>query len=149
MPVKYKIGFDIDGQTLFAVLAKFLPVDNVTVKEIISEPTPQPLPKPQPLPNPRIERKKYAKSAPSIPMRLDAGINRIIVEALRSRPHRAVEFKPMLKKAGYSESSVQSRLAELRLKGVVEQIWDGSWTLNKDTISPPTGTTEDGPASKS
>jgi hypothetical protein len=147
MPVKYKIGFDIDGQTLFAMLAKFLPVDNVTVKEIISEPTSQHVP--APLPHPRIERKKYTKSVPSIPMRLDAGINRIIIEALRSRPHRGVEFKPMLKKAGYSESSVQSRLAELRLKGVVEQIWDGSWTLNKDYISPPTGTTEDGPASKS
>lgn len=143
MSVKFKIGFDIDAQTLFAMIAKFMPVDNVTVEEIMPAP---PAPTHQPtrvlaqqlvrhLDKPT--RKKYVKRQPARPMDLTKGINRIIIEALSHGMGRsAIDLKPLLKKGGYSVNSVGSRLNSLRDNGVVEQLGGGVWRLTDQYALP-------------
>jgi hypothetical protein len=148
MPVKFKVGFTIDAQTLFAMMSKFLPVDDVTVEELIERPPPvQPtLPHDwSPGWNKQIAKskpklkKKYTRTKPAVPMRLDAGINRILMEMMADgKPHRAMDLRPLLKKGGFSENSAGSRLQALRVAGVVEQMGDGMWRLKS---LPPTVTT--------
>jgi hypothetical protein len=43
MPVKFKLGFTIDAETLFGVISKFLPVEDLVVEEL-APPTPEPKP---------------------------------------------------------------------------------------------------------
>jgi DNA-binding IclR family transcriptional regulator len=44
---------------------------------------------------------------------------------------KALELQPLIKAAGYSESSINSRLEFLREKGIVERIGDGHWRLKE------------------
>ena len=149
---KYKIGFVGEAEVLFAMMAKLLPIDHVTVEEVAP-----PAPAPQPT---RVlaqqlvrhldaskakPRKKYVKSRPSIPMDLTKGINRIILEALAHGMMRsAIELRPLLKRGGFSVNSVGSRLQKLEVKGVVERMGDGTWRLT-DRYLPPDATNAVGP----
>jgi hypothetical protein len=153
MPVKFKVGFTIDAQTLFAMMSKLLPVDDVTVEELIERPLPSDRLVLQPVPpgamailnaakqqtKARLKPKQY-KRLPRKPLDLHAGINRIIMEALSDGfAHRSVDFKSLLKKGGYSENSVGSRLQNLREHGVVEQMGDGTWRLANFPATATTG----------
>lgn len=147
---KYKIGFVGEAEVLFAMMAKLLPIDHVTVEEV-APPTPTPRPTRvlaqqlvRHLDAPKAKPKQY-KREPSIPMDLTKGINRIILEALAhgmARP--ATDFKPLLKRGGFSANSVGSRLQKLEVKGVVERMGDGTWRLT-DRYLPPSAIAEAGP----
>jgi hypothetical protein len=133
MPVKFKIGFIMDAETLFGMLTKFLPVQDLHVEEVIERPAPEFVPpmKPKVL----IQSKPKRKRRPSKPVDLHAGINRIIIEAMADgQPHRAVELKPLLEKGGYSPNSVSSRLQNLEQHGAVKQLGDGTWQLSSTLI---------------
>ena len=39
MNMKFKIGFTIDGETLFGMLSKMLPIESLSVEEIVPKPT--------------------------------------------------------------------------------------------------------------
>jgi hypothetical protein len=145
---KYKIGFVGDAEVLFAMMAKLLPIDHVTVEEV-TLPAPSrldpairfdkrfDLPKPQPKLKPKL---KQHKRRPSRPLDLHAGINKIIMEALADGfAHYATDLKPLLVKGGFSENSAGSRLQNLREHGVVEQMGDGTWRLAKFPITATTG----------
>jgi hypothetical protein len=137
---KFKIGFVGEAEVLFAMMAKLLPIDHVTVEEV----TPPAPPSIQPTRvlaqqlvrhldapklKPKLKPKQY-KRHPSKPLDLHAGINRIIMEALADGfAHRAMDLRPLLKKGGFSENSVGSRLTNLREHGAVEQMGDGTWRL--------------------
>jgi hypothetical protein len=135
--MKFKIGFTIDAETMFGMMAKFLPVEDLHVEEVMDKPEPQinriaarvgaiPISKPKRRYTPPQKRK------PSIPLKLDAGINRIIMEAMSDgKPHKAIELKPLLKKGGYSSNSVGSRLQNLEDHGVVIRQGDGTWVLGQ------------------
>ena len=119
MSVDYKVKFTISGEALFALFAKMLPIDDVSIEEVLSgvEPTP------------RLAMKKRARRRLPGP-NLKEGINGILVTALKDKPLRAVELQPMIKAAGFSANSINSRLEELRKQGVVERVGDGTWKLN-------------------
>lgn len=128
--VKFKIAFTINAETLFTLASKLLPIDDLTIEELIERPDPNVarIAKVEQLVA-RKPKRKY-KRKPSKPMDLTTGINRIIMDALSDRlPHRVVEIKPALKAGGYSENSVGSRLQNLEKHGVVEQMGDGMWRL--------------------
>jgi DNA-binding transcriptional ArsR family regulator len=151
---KFKIGFDVDAETLFDMMAKFLPIDNLTVEELTPPPRPDPairFDKRFDLPKgiskqhtlPSTKRKKYARNKPSIPMDLTKGINRIILDLLEHGPHYAVEFKKPMANAGYSPNSVGSRLQSLEEKGIIKRTGDGKWKLLSHSL-PPIGMSEVG-----
>ena len=139
--VRYKIGFEIDAETLFGMLAKMLPIDNLSVEEIAP---PAPVLRER-IPTPHLDKAlglttvMHQSETPPIRRRrrrigketnLKQGINRILMEVLADgQPHHAATMRGPLKTAGFSENSVGSRLQALRQKGVVKQIGDGTWQL--------------------
>jgi hypothetical protein len=125
---KFKIGFTMSAETLFGIISKFVPVENLHVEEVIEHHVPLSdlairsdkqfdLPKP----------KRHRRSNRFNPK---GGINMIIIEAMADgKPHRPVEFGPLLKANGYSPNSVGSRMTTLLQKGVIAKIGDGTWKL--------------------
>jgi hypothetical protein len=131
MTVKFKIGFTIGAETLFGMLSKFLPIENLAVEELVEKPKPtlaeraiaiahrttEKVGKPQ--------RKKFKRASPG--PNLSKGINGIIMVALADGPKRPVDIQPKVVAAGFSANSVTSRLEELRKYGVLEHSSDGLW----------------------
>ena len=129
MTVKFKIGFTIAGETLFAMIAKMLPIENLSVEEL------GPASK-TPLADRAIahhqkrfptQRKKMSRASPG--PTLNRGINGIIVTELKAKPCSAAELKPKMKAAGYSPDSLSSRLERLLSHGVIERAGAGLWRL--------------------
>ena len=129
--VKFKIGFTIPSDTLIAMIAKFLPIEDLSVEEIVPKPT---------LAERSIAIHKLTQQAiathkpkPQIHKRasrgpnLKKGINEILITELSTGPKRAVDMQPKVVAAGFSENSVTSRLEELRKYGVIERMSDGKW----------------------
>jgi hypothetical protein len=125
--VKFKVGFTIGSETLFAMIAKMLPIEDVSVEEIAPSKTPQ---------ADRailLHQKKFAprkKKRDRGGPRLNMGINAIILAELKEGPKREIEMRPKIKAAGFSENSTSSRLEALRGHGVVTRVGDGRWKLN-------------------
>jgi hypothetical protein len=122
--VKFKIGFTVPSDTLFAMIAKMLPIEDFSVEEIVPS-------HPRIVPPIRIahkpRRQAYKRESPG--PNLKKGINMIVVNELEKEPKRALELQPKLVAAGFSPNSVNSRLESLRLAGVLERIGDGRWKL--------------------
>ena len=130
--VNFKIGFEVSGEVLFGLLAKFLPVDNLSVEEVRPKAPPgtphlkeiKKLAKPQ-----RAKRKSKG-------LNLSDGVNGIVMRILEDgQPHRAVEMEGPVKAKNYSGNSVGSRLQNLREHGIVEQIGKGRWRLTEKYIA--------------
>jgi hypothetical protein len=132
MSVKFKIGFTIAGETLFALMSKMLPIENLSVEELA------PASK-TPLADQTIERnqkkflprKKQVNKRASPGPSLTRGINAIIVTQLTDGPKTASEMQPKIKEAGFSPNSASSRLEALQNYGIVERVGDGRWRLKK------------------
>jgi hypothetical protein len=132
--VRFKIGFTINAETLFSLMSQMLPIDNLSVEEVIERDAAleRRVIAPAPAPAPTLRKKK--KRPVRGPL-LDRGINRIILDILEDgAPHRAVEMQQPIQKAGFSANSVGSRLQCLREHGVVEQLGDGGWQLTKSSV---------------
>jgi hypothetical protein len=121
------------GEALFGLLAKFLPVNNLSVEEV--------LPKAEAR-DPPVARLAHLKAVkPAKPERakrkskglnLSDGVNGIVMRILEDgQPHRAVEMEGPVKAKNYSGNSVGSRLQNLREHGIVEQVGNGRWRLTE------------------
>jgi hypothetical protein len=132
MPVKFNVGFTISGETLFALIAKFLPVDDLHVEEV------PPLAK---LKVEKIARLEGPKNRPK-PKRawgnryrgasLDGGANAVVMSLLSDgKPHAASELKPLFEAAGYAPSGVGSRLDKLRDRDTIHQPSYGLWQIGE------------------
>ena len=131
MTVKFKVGFTMSAETLFSIIAKFLPIEDLQVEEVpelktikhekiarLSEPQ---APRP---PRPRGNR----HNGPI----LEGGANGVVMKLLSDgQPHRAGELKPLFEAAGYSPSGVGSRLDKLREANVVHQPEPGLWQIGE------------------
>lgn len=141
--MKFKIGFTIEGETLFRMLSKFLPVDDLQVEELAPSAPAAPAPAlphdwtpgwSKQIAKPVRKKPKPYKRRPSKPMDLKSGINRVIMAALADGyPHRAAELGPLLVSNGFAANSVSSRLQSLEQHGIVKRIGDGTWTLGNAT----------------
>lgn len=136
MSVKFKIGFTITPEVLFGIISKVLPLEDLHIEQMIETPMPDPairfdkrfdLPKPAKRKSP-----KQYKKRPSIPLKLDRGINAIIMGMLKAGPRKAVELKLPLKAGGYSMNSVGSRLQNLEEHGIVERMKNNTWRIKDD-----------------
>ena len=126
--VRFKIGFEIGAETLFGMLSKMLPIDNLSVEEIVPIKTERVITGVKA--HPQIRSPTARKKRHSNGLDLKKGINGVMLAVLNDgQPHRATELRPLVKAAGFSSNSVGSRLQALREKGVVKQIGDGTWRL--------------------
>lgn len=116
MTVKFRIGLIITGETLFGIIAKMLPIEDLSVEEIAPRLAAEPK---------RIGKRQRPNRGPD----LKRGINGIIVTALKDGPKREVDIAVKVKAASYSSNSTSSRLEALRRFGVVERGDDGTWKL--------------------
>jgi hypothetical protein len=126
MPVKFKIGFQIDAETLFSIVAKFLPLDNLSVEEVIERPHPAPQPRiagyPQPTKLAKPQKRRPGHRRTHTPPKLDKGVNKIILDALADgNTHPPSELKAAIKAGGYSPHSLGSRMGQLIRDGHVVQ----------------------------
>lgn len=126
MVVKFKVGMTISAETVFSILARLLPIENLTVEEVLERPVVQ---------TGRIPARSFAKllpkkkRKPSMQLQLDAGINKIIMDMLADgEPHKAVELRPLLIAGGYSANSTSSRLQHLQKHGKIKQWGNGTWS---------------------
>ena len=134
--VKFRIGFTMSAETLFGLLAKFLPMENLDVVEINEKPISTPhISKPvERIQSTKLIRKPRQKQKSRY--RLKVGINQIIIEHLSDgKSHNYAELQPLLEKHGYSRNSVASRLSYLSTLGIVERAETaGYWKLKQTQI---------------
>jgi hypothetical protein len=130
MAVKFKIGFTIDAETLFGIMSKFLPLENLAVEEVVERPERPPASLPprriKHLPaKPKQRRRKGEVS-------LHTGVNAIVMKLFSDgKPHRANELRSLVKAQNYSEAGIGSRLDRLRAHKVIFQPELGFWQLTE------------------
>ena len=137
--VKFRLGFTISAETLFALMSKVLPIDDLSVEEIA--PTPKHniaqqvkrLGADSLMPPPAKQRKKQVNRRG---LNLKEGINGVILAHMADgQSYRETDLRPLLKAAGFSENSVSSRLQALLDHGVVKRVGHGQWRLTDPVIS--------------
>ena len=125
MSVKFKIGFTIGAETLFGLMSKMLPIEDLRVEEVMPEST-----TPKFVEAPWTKRKVRLKpKRRSDGPNLKEGINGIIMLALTERPQRATDLAPLLRQAGFSPNSVSSRLQALEKFKIVTRNDEGIWRV--------------------
>ena len=133
MSVKFKLGFTVSAETLFTLMSKLLPIEDLSVEEVIERPA-------TPLADraialhqkqfPAKPKQKRIVPRPGEGPNLKMGINGIIARHLSNGlGHNANELRKALKAGGYSMSSLSSRIEELRKAGIVENLGQGVWRL--------------------
>lgn len=134
--IKYKLQFTMSAETLFGLLGKVLPIENLAVEEIVEHNVVPPdaairfdkrfdLPKPA-----KLKRKKATRTSPG--PNLEAGVNKVIMEALSKGAHRAVHLKRLVGAAGYAATGIGSRLEALRRAGIVFRPEPGLYELTSE-----------------
>jgi len=130
MPVKFKIGFQIDAETLFSIVAKFIPLDNLTVEEVFERPHAGPA-QPRLAAAPRLMKNKRAPRA-SNGINLAEGVNGVILRAFDDgEQHGYGELKRLVSAAGYSGSGIGSRIARLVEVGALTRTGVGAYAKGK------------------
>ena len=136
MPVKFKIGFEMDAETLFGIIAKFVPLENLSVEEVVERPhvvpriAPEPKPKLVHVNQTKRGRKAYTRRPREIDLK--TGLNFIILDALSDgENHTPTQLKAAIAKTAYSPNSLGSRMAQLIRDGHVVQADYGSYKLGK------------------
>lgn len=130
MTIKYKLGFTIDSEVMFMLLSKFLPIENLSVEEVVERPAPDSairfdkrfdLPKP-------VRKSKRNYGEPGNNVDLTRGVNAIIMAVLLDgKKHSPLELKEAMAKTAYSVNGLGSRLERLRHFGFVHKLRKGEW----------------------
>lgn len=124
---KFRIAFSINAETMFHLMSKLLPIDDLEVVELAPQPQ-RPVPKLAARIHAALTKPKTKRRSKGID--LEHGINSILINHLSDgKPHRTQEMQPLIMTGGYSPNSVNSRLEELRKAGVVERVGNGTWRL--------------------
>lgn len=136
MTIKYKLGFTIDSETLFGIMAKFLPIQDLTVEELA------PMEdrinaKMQALGNAleakQLKPKRKQLRAPRVSgyaINIYAGVNAVLLNALADgQAHTISDAFPAIREAGYSPNGIYSRLERLVKHGYIVKIVSGMYKL--------------------
>ena len=132
--IKYRLGFTMSAETLFALMAKMLPIEDLNVEEIVEHNTaPDPairfdkrfdLPKPAKKPA-KMQRASRRSGGPN----LEAGVNKVIMDTLAKGPTRAVDLKRDVEAAGYAATGIGSRLERLLHHKVIRRLQPGVYEV--------------------
>ena len=132
MTIKYKLGFTIDSETLFGLLSKFLPIQDLSVEEVM-ERAPDPairFDKRFDLPTPVRAKQVRRKKGSGYALNLYAGSNAIIMTTFADgEPHAGVECDAAMSAAGYATNGLYGRLDRLRRHGYITHPRPGQWQL--------------------
>lgn len=147
MSVKFKIGFEIDAETLFGIIAKFIPLDNLAVEEVIERPhaAPPRIASPERIAKSHhfmdghkmvgvkaAQKNKRARAPPGFPINLEDGVNGVIMGVLADgQPHRFKEFGKASAAQGYARTGTGSRLKRLLKHGAVVRTGVGEYVRGK------------------
>jgi hypothetical protein len=121
--IKYRLAFTIPAETLFGLVAKVLPIEDLSVEEIVEQRTavtPQ-------IERPKRKRKHFARA------NLETGVNAIVLGVLSDgKAHPTSEFKPAMARQGYSAAGSGSALEKLKKRGLIHQPDFGMWQLTEN-----------------
>ena len=135
MTIKYKLAFTIDSETLFSIMSKFLPIQDLSVEEVplekeiatlhanlrMAQGTPFKAPR-----VPQVRRKKGS----GYTLNLYAGCNAIIMTTLADgEMHPGTDVAPNMLAAGYAVNGLYGRLDRLRRHGYIVRPRSGHWQL--------------------
>ena len=151
MTIKYKLGFTIDSEVMFMLLSKFLPIQDLSVEEVVV-PTPDPAIRfDQRFDQPdttvskltgktyysKLKRAKQVrrKKGSGYAVNPHAGCNAVLLMFLRDgRPHAFADAIPAVKAAGYSPNGMYGRIERLLRHGYIERIAKGQYQLTNKGI---------------
>ena len=132
--IKYRLAFTMPAETLFALMAKVLPIEDLSVEEIA--PTPAKAAR-QLADNGQLVKPKRRRRATRTPesyqVNLKEGVNGVLMDILSDgQVHETAVFKPAMTTRGYAAAGTSSALAKLLKRGVVFQPEFGLWQLTKE-----------------
>lgn len=128
MAVKFKVAFTMSAETLFLIMAKVLPIEDLHVEEVPEHKTIK-VEKIARLSGPenRLKR-RHRYNGPA----LEGGLNGVILKALEDgQSHRYAELKQAVNAAGYAGSGIGSKLSKLRKLKAVHQPDLGLWRIGE------------------
>jgi hypothetical protein len=132
MTIKYKLGFTIDSETLFGILSKFLPIQDLSVEEVVERPAADPairFDKRFDLPKPKQKR------GGSRGVNVTHGVNAIIMGVLGDRQiHTYGELRAAIAKTAYSPSGIGSRVDRLVHNGYIVRLGGGKYRATTKAI---------------
>ena len=129
MTIKYKLAFTIDSETLFGILSKFLPIQDLSVEEVME---------PQPVPahmdylerHMKVTKRKRAPRVSGYAINIFAGVNAIVIAALADgKAHTLIDSHANIAAAGYSTSGLYSRVQRLVKHGYIVKVRSGYYQL--------------------
>jgi hypothetical protein len=135
MSVKFKVGFVMSAETLFGLIGKFLPVEDLAVEEIVFHegfvPKPRAVAKLAKLP-PSHSEGETPKPKGRKPLTLDQGMNAVVLKVLGDgQPHRFKEVSEALKAANFSGNGVGNLLKRLVSYDLVVNLGGGLYRAAK------------------
>jgi len=135
--IKYRLGFTMSAETLFALLSKVLPIEDLSVEEIAPAPVKAARqladggPRPQ-LAKPKLKRKS-GRPPDSYKPNLAAGANAIILRVLADGEiHHTREIKDGYAAGGFKPNGTGSSIERMRKWGIIERAGAGQWRLSKE-----------------
>jgi hypothetical protein len=128
--VRYEIKMRITSKDYFAMTARYLPFEIVGIEELVDLPMPK-APPPVVALAEKIKKRAVGRKPGSRghALDLDAGMNKIVVRALRDAPLSQTEIQKWLVEDGYSANSATSQLHKMLKHGVIEHMETGKWRL--------------------
>jgi hypothetical protein len=135
MTIKYKLGFTIDSETLFGILSKFLPIQDLSVEEVM-EPLPAGaqaiLDAGRKLTHERAKQVRKTKGS-GYALNPFAGANAIILAAFSDgEPHPGNICFTSMKAAGFATNGIYGKFERLRRHKLMFQPRPGLWQLTPE-----------------
>jgi hypothetical protein len=132
MSVKFRLGFTVEAETMFSLMAKLLPIEDLSVEEL-REPPRRVSFSPNTFAAPKLAKPKRA-SPPIRPyaINLKKGMNAIVLQLMSDgEPHRFREIGEALKAANFSGNGVGNLLKRLIKYNLIEQNGEGVYRAAK------------------
>jgi hypothetical protein len=133
--VKFKIGFTIEAESLFAYVSKLMPsLHDFQVEEVYVAPpiVERPIPKVAQLVATRQIAKPIKKKNVNRKRFLETGANKVVLDVLADKkPHNSVEIKAAMKAAGFAETGSGAKMSKLKSYGILFQPGIGVWQLKE------------------
>jgi hypothetical protein len=125
MSVKFRLSFTVEAETMFGLMAKLMPIEDLSVEEL-REREPRALPKiaariaaPKPKPQPKRPHRE---------IKLDKGMNACAMRVFADgEPHQFKEVAEALKEAGFSGNGVGNLLNRLARYDLVVSLGQGAY----------------------
>ena len=135
MSVKFKLGFTVSAETLFTLMSKLLPIEDLSVEEVIERP---PVPAHLDQLDTTVSKligKTYYKNKPKKKhsggrknVDLTRGVNAIIMGVLADgQIHGYSELRAAIAKTMYSPNGIGSRVDRLVALGYINRLGGGKY----------------------